>query len=225
MIKEQKKTILVVDDEERIRKMLRSMLENRGYSIFEASNGIEALKAFAAIAPDMVILDVMMPEMDGFKCLKEIREQSDLPVLMLTAKGEEYDQLEGLQSGADDYVIKPFTPMVLVARIEVLFRRSVENQQKKAVFGDLRIDEKARMVYIENNPIELNRKEFDLLNALTVNNNISLSRDQILEKVWGYDYLGSDSTVDTHINRLRSKLKDCGKYIRTIRGYGYKFEV
>lgn len=225
MIQEHKKTILVVDDEERIRKMLRLMLENRGYNIFEASNGTEAMKAFTAIAPDMIILDVMMPEMDGFTCLKEIRKQSDLPVLMLTAKGEEYDQLEGLKSGADDYVIKPFTPMVLVARIEVLFRRSVENQQKKTVFGNLRIDEKARMVYIDNNPIELNRKEFDLLNALSANNNISLSRDQILEKVWGYDYLGSESTVDTHINRLRTKLKDCGKYIRTIRGYGYKFEV
>ena len=219
------KLILVVDDESRMRRFMHKNLALEGYRVIEAGNGLEAVNRAREDLPDMVLLDVMMPEMDGFKCLKEIREQSDLPVLMLTAKGEEYDQLEGLKSGADDYVIKPFTPMVLVARIEVLFRRSVENQQKKAVFGDLRIEEKARMVYIENNPIELNRKEFDLLNALTVNNNISLSRDQILEKVWGYDYLGSDSTVDTHINRLRSKLKDCGKYIRTIRGYGYKFEV
>lgn len=224
MLNEQK-TILIVDDEDRIRQMLKLMLENRGYKIFEASNGEEAVRAFQAIAPDMVILDIMMPIMDGFTCLREIRKTSDLPVLMLTAKGEDYDQVEGLQGGADDYVIKPFTPMVLAARIETLFRRSSENQNIKTAFGELRIDELARMVFVGNNPIELNRKEFDLLNVLTENHRISLSRDQILEKVWGYDYLGSDSTVDTHINRLRGKLEDCGKYIRTIRGYGYKFEV
>lgn len=225
MITNQKKTILIVDDEERIRKMLRLMLENRDYRVFEASNGSEALKAFSAVSPDLVILDVMMPEMDGFTCLKEIREQSDIPVLMLTAKGEDYDQVEGLQGGADDYVIKPFTPMVLATRIEVLFRRSNENESKKSVFGNLRIDQKARTVFIGNVAAELNRKEFDLLNTMVANHRISLSRDQILEKVWGYDYLGSESTVDTHINRLRSKLGDCGNYIKTVRGYGYKFEV
>lgn len=224
-MKPENKTILIVDDEDRIREMLKLMLINRGYNIFEASNGEEALKSFAAIAPDMVILDVMMPQMDGFACLKEIRKKSDCPVLMLTAKGEDYDQVEGLQNGADDYIIKPFTPMVLATRIEVLFRRSADNQSVKTVFGDLRIDEKARMVYVKNNPTVLNRKEFDLLNTLTMNERISLSRDQLLEKVWGYDYLGSDSTIDTHINRLRIKLEECGKYIKTVRGYGYKFEV
>ena len=224
MIKEQK-TILIVDDEDRIRQMLKLMLENRGYRIFEASNGEEAVRAFIAIDPDMIILDVMMPVMNGFTCLREIRKTSDLPVLMLTAKGEDYDQIEGLKGGADDYVIKPFTPMVLAARIETLFRRSSETQTNKTTFGDLRIDEKARMAYIGSNPVELNRKEFDLLNVMAENHRISLSRDQILEKVWGYDYLGSDSTVDTHVNRLRSKLGDCSKYIKTIRGYGYKFEV
>ncbi|MBN2853166.1 MAG: response regulator transcription factor [Clostridia bacterium] len=224
-MKPESKTILIVDDDDRIREMLKLMLVNRGYNVFEASNGNEALQAFTALAPDMVILDVMMPEMDGFTCLKEIRKKSDCPVLMLTAKGEDYDQVEGLRNGADDYIIKPFTPMVLTARIEVLFRRSTENLSAKSTFGDLRIDEKARTAYVKNNKVMLNRKEFDLLTALTANERISLSRDQLLEKVWGYDYLGSDSTVDTHINRLRVKLDECGKYIKTVHGYGYKFEV
>ena len=224
-MKPQNKTILIVDDEDRIRQMLKLMLENRGYNVFEASNGIEALKAFTAIAPDMVILDVMMPQMDGFECLREIRKKSDCPVLMLTAKGEDYDQIEGLEGGADDYMIKPFSPMGLSTRIEVLFRRSADNLAKKEVFGKLRIDEDARMVYTGTYPVILNRKEFDLIKTLADNDKISLSRDQLLEKVWGYDYLGSDSTVDTHINRLRTKLGECGQYIKTIRGYGYKFEV
>lgn len=220
-----KKTILIVDDEERIRNMLRLMLENRGYNIFEAENGEEALKAHAAVSPDMIILDVMMPKMNGFTCLQEIRKKSDTPVIMLTAKGEDYDQVEGLENGADDYVIKPFTPMVLATRIETVFRRSQKDNIKRSVFKELRIDDRSRMVYVGNESIELNRKEYELLAALTTNDNISLSRDQLLEKVWGYDYLGSDSTIDTHINRLRSKLGECGKYIKTIRGYGYKFEV
>lgn len=224
-MKPQNKTILIVDDEDRIRQMLRLMLENRGYNVFEASNGLEALKAFTAVAPDMVILDAMMPRMDGFECLREIRKKSDCPVLMLTAKGEDYDQVEGLECGADDYIIKPFSPTVLATRIEVLFRRCTENRVQKTVFGNLRIDSDSRMVYTGTYPVVLNRKEFDLIKTLADNDRISLSRDQLLEKVWGYDYLGSDSTVDTHINRLRVKLGDCGKYIKTVRGYGYKFEV
>lgn len=219
------KTILVVDDEQRLRGMLRTILENRGYSVFEASNGIEALKAFRAIRPDLVLLDVMMPEMDGFEALVEIRKSSQCPVIMLTAKGEDYDQVEGLEKGSDDYVIKPFTPMVLVSRIEAVLRRSNMESQPVDTYGDLRIDEKARSVYIGTSSVNLNRKEFDLLKTLTANHSISMSRDQLLEKVWGYDYLGSDSTVDTHINRLRGKLGQAGSYIKTIRGYGYKFEV
>jgi len=224
-MKEEQRTVLITDDEERIRKMLKLMLENRGFRVFEASNGVEALKAFDAIAPDLVILDVMMPEKDGFECLGEIRKKSECPVLMLTAKGEDYDQVEGLSGGADDYIVKPFSPVVLSARIEAILRRSSEHTEKKTVYGVLRIDNDSRMVYSETEPIVLNRKEFDLLNTLAENERISLSRDQLLEKVWGYDYLGSDSTVDTHINRLRSKLGDSSKYIKTVRGYGYKFEV
>jgi two-component system response regulator ResD len=224
-MKPQNKTILIVDDEDRIRQMLKLMLENRGYNVFEASNGLEALKAFTAVAPDMVILDVMMPLMDGFECLREIRKKSDCPVLMLTAKGEDYDQVEGLEGGADDYIIKPFSPTILATRIEVLFRRCAEKQVQKTVFGNLRIDSDARMVYTGTYPVVLNKKEFDLIKTLADNDRIALSRDQLLEKIWGYDYLGSDSTIDTHINRLRVKLGDCGKYIKTVRGYGYKFEV
>jgi DNA-binding response OmpR family regulator len=144
---------------------------------------------------------------------------------MLTAKGEDYDQVSGLDCGADDYVIKPFTPMVLVARMEALFRRSDKEGYQRTVFGGMRIDPNGREVYIDEERIALSRKEYDLLKYLADNYNISLSRDQILECVWGYDYLGSSNTVDTHINRLRNKLGRCGGYIETLRGYGYKFEV
>ena len=219
------KTILIVDDEERMREMLKAILGNRGFSTFGASNGDEALRAFKAIQPDMVILDVMMPVMDGFEVLSKIRESSSSPIIMLTAKGEDYDQVEGLEKGADDYIIKPFTPMVLISRIEAVFRRTAGRTSSNDTFGDIRIDKNARSVFLGTKQLQLNRKEFDLLFTLTANHDISLSRDQLLEKVWGYDYLGSDSTVDTHINRLRSKLGKAAAYIKTIRGYGYKFEV
>ncbi len=218
-----KKTILVVDDETRLRDLLRIVLENRGYRVIEAENGKQALSVFDENAPDMVILDVMMPEMDGLACCSRLRAKSSCPVLMLTAKGEDYDQVRGFDCGADDYIIKPFTPMVLVARVEALFRRS-QNQQRTS-FGSIRIDQDAREVTVDGTPAMLSRKEYELLVYLAENENISLSRDQILEAVWGYDYLGSPNTVDTHINRLRTKLGSCGAYITTLRGYGYRFEV
>ena len=199
------------------------MLENRGYRVIEAENGKQALSVFDENAPDMVILDVMMPEMDGLACCSRLRAKSSCPVLMLTAKGEDYDQVRGFDCGADDYIIKPFTPMVLVARVEALFRRS-QNQQRTS-FGSIRIDQDAREVTVDGTPALLSRKEYELLVYLAENENISLSRDQILEAVWGYDYLGSPNTVDTHINRLRTKLGSCGAYITTLRGYGYRFEV
>ncbi len=218
-----KKTILVVDDETRLRDLLRIVLENRGYRVIEAENGKQALSVFDENAPDMVILDVMMPEMDGLACCSRLRAKSSCPVLMLTAKGEDYDQVKGFDCGADDYIIKPFTPMVLVARVEALFRRS--QNQKRTSFGSIRIDQDAREVTVDGTPALLSRKEYELLVYLAENENISLSRDQILEGVWGYDYLGSPNTVDTHINRLRTKLGSCGAYITTLRGYGYRFEV
>ncbi|MDD5018284.1 MAG: response regulator transcription factor [Eubacteriales bacterium] len=218
------KTILVVDDDTRIRDLLRIVLESRGFAVTEAENGTAALQAFSASAPDMVILDVMMPVMDGFVCCQRLRAVSNCPILMLTAKGEDYDQVQGLDAGADDYIIKPFTPMVLVARVEALFRRS-DNGTNRNAFGSMKIDAGAREVLVENVPIPLSRKEYDLLMYLVDNYNISLNRDQILESVWGYDYLGSSNTVDTHINRLRNKLGKCGAYITTLRGYGYRFEA
>ena len=220
----QKQKILVVDDATRIRDLLRIILESRGFEVIEAKDGQEAVEEAKAHTPDLIILDVMMPEMDGFESCRRIREFSDCPILMLTAKGEDYDQIEGFDCGTDDYVIKPFTPMILEARVKALLRRS-ERQGSKEKFGRLNIDEDARQVWVDGNEVMCNRKEFDLLYYLSRNENISISRDQILENVWGYDYLGTASTVDAHINRLRSKLKDCGSYITTIRGYGYRFEV
>jgi len=226
MLKEHngKKKILVVDDEPRIRDLLRLILEARGFLVDEAENGGEALKMFSASGPDVVILDVMMPGIDGFECCRRIRALSSCPILMLTAKGEDYDQVEGLESGADDYIIKPFTPMVLAARIQALLRRSGQSGGGGR-FGNLEIDPDAREVRAGGETVPLSRKEYELLAYLAENNNISLSRDQILESVWGYDYLGSSNTVDTHINRLRTKLGACGSYIVTLRGYGYRFEV
>ncbi len=219
-----KQKIIVVDDETRIRDLLRIILESRGFEVIEAKNGQEAVEEAKAHVPNLIILDVMMPAMDGFESCRRIREFSDCPILMLTAKGEDYDQIEGFDCGADDYVIKPFTPIVLEARVKALLRRS-ERQGSKEKFGRLNVDEDARQVWVDGDEVLCNRKEFDLLFYLSRNENISLSRNQILENVWGYDYLGTANTVDAHINRLRSKLKDCGAYITTIRGYGYRFEV
>ncbi len=222
---EKAKKILIVDDETSIRDLLRVVLESRGFTVVEAGNGVTALQIFDKETPDMVILDVMMPQMDGFECCRRLRAISDCPVLMLTAKGEDYDQLNGFDTGADDYVIKPFTPMVLVARMEALFRRSEKESHARTTFGSMKIDVNGREVIVDEERLNLSRKEYDLLKYLADNYNISLSRDQILESVWGYDYLGSSNTVDTHINRLRNKLGQCGSYITTLRGYGYKFEV
>jgi two-component system, OmpR family, response regulator ResD len=221
---EKKQKILVVDDETRIRDLLRIVLESRGYGVIEAKDGQEAVQSVRDLEPDLIILDVLMPNLNGFESLKQIRRFSDCPVIMLTAKGEDYDQLEGFDSGADDYVIKPFTPMVLEARVTALLKRSAKDEVRTS-YGDLRIDEMARQVWVSETEAALNRKEFDLLSYFAKNENISLNRDQILEKVWGYDYLGTSSTVDSHINRLRGKLGECGKYIKTLRGYGYRFEV
>ena len=217
------KRILVVDDETRMRDLLRVVLESRGCSVTEAEDGLQALKSFVSDPSDMVMLDVMMPVMDGFACCRKLREYSQCPILMLTAKGEDYDQVRGLDCGADDYIVKPFAPMVLAARVEALFRRS--NVAARNVFGSMKIDTAAREVTVDGISVGLSRKEYELLVYLAENDNISLSRDQILEYVWGYDYLGSSNTVDTHINRLRSKLGKCGSYITTLRGFGYRFEV
>ena len=224
ILQKPKQKIMVVDDETRIRDLLRVILESRGFEVVEAKDGIDAVSKAKENLPDLIILDIMMPGLNGFKSCKQIRSFSDCPILMLTAKGEDYDQLEGFDCGADDYVIKPFTPMVLEARVKALLRRCEKNDIKEQ-FGRLKIDKAARQVWVDGSEIACNRKEFDLLYYLAMNENISLSRDQLLENVWGYDYLGTASTVDAHINRLRAKLETCGSYINTIRGYGYRFEV
>lgn len=225
---EANKTILVVDDEAKLLEMIKMVLENRGYKVLEATNGQEGVTMARVMEPDLILMDVMMPLMDGFTACGRIREFSKCPIIMLTAKGEDYDQVNGLSKGADDYVVKPFTPMVLAARIEAVLRRSDQTgggDDDKISYGDMVVDIKARDVIIQNQKITFNKKEFDLLVYMARNYAISLSRDQILEKVWGYDYLGSESTVDTHINRIRNKLGNCEKYLITVRGYGYKFEV
>jgi two-component system response regulator ResD len=219
------KKILIVDDEKKIREMIRMVLSSRGYEVCEASNGVEAFEKVKADLPDLVIMDAMMPIMNGFESCKKIREESDCPIIMLSAKGEAYDQVNGLESGADDYMIKPFTPMVLVAKIEAMLRRANFKETATISSGPLSIDKNSREVFINNDAVNLNRKEFELLYYLINNPKISLSRDQILEFVWGYDYLGSDNTVDTHVNRLRKKMGPYSGYIKTIRGYGYRFEV
>jgi len=217
--------ILVVDDEPKLRGMLRMILENRNYEVWEAANGHEALAQAMKIQPDLIILDVMMPVMDGIDCCREIRKFSSVPVLMLTAKGEDYDQVSGLESGADDYVVKPFSTSVLVARVEAALRRSAGISTSVLIAGPVTIDTQSREVQLNGEHVDLNRKEFDLFCYLCENKDMVLSRSQILENVWGYDYLGSESTVDTHMNRLRKKLGIYGALVKTVRGVGYRFEV
>lgn len=218
-------TILIVDDEPRMREMIRMILENRNYGAVEAANGIEAITKAQSEAIDLILMDVMMPVMNGYDSCNRIRKSSSVPIIMLTAKGEDYDQVDGFDSGADDYIIKPFAPMVLVARIEAALRRSEATKVDPMTPSIFEVDDRAREIRIKGSALELNRKEYDLLKYLVDNRGMSLSRNQILEKVWGYDYLGTDSTVDTHMNRLRKKLGTYSECIVTIRGYGYKFEV
>ncbi|MBN2794096.1 MAG: response regulator transcription factor [Clostridia bacterium] len=224
-----KEKILIVDDEYKIREMITMILEHRGYEVVAASNGHEAIILAQSEHPDLILMDVMMPIMNGFDALKKIRNFTACPVIMLTAKGEDEDQVTGLEGGADDYIIKPFTPMVLSARIAAQLRRAGndfgQSDPQKMIFGDLVIDQKLLEVTLNGEPIELKRKEFDLLVYMARNHGIALSVDQILEKVWGYDYLGTENTVYSHMNRLRKKLDTYEKVIKTVRGYGYKFEV
>lgn len=222
---ERRNRILVVDDESKLRAMLRMILENRGYEVLEAADGREAVIQAMNAKPDLVILDVMMPVMDGIDCCREIRQFSDCPIIMLTAKGEDYDQVSGLESGADDYVVKPFSTSVLIARVEAALRRSAGIATSTLIAGAVTIDTQSREVRLNGEPVELNRKEFDLFYYLCENRDMVLSRTQILENVWGYDYLGSESTVDTHMNRLRKKLGEYGSMVKTVRGVGYRFEV
>ncbi len=218
-----KKTILLVDDEPRMRKLLSDFLSRENYAIVEADNGQSALEIAAGGGIDLVILDVMMPVHDGWTVCRELRKKSSLPIILLTAKGEESDQLLGFELGADEYITKPFSPRVLCARVNALFRR-LENEAVTAYDG-LVLDQSAHTVSSNGSLLDLSPKEYDLLSFLAANSGRALSREQILNQVWSYDYFGDLRTVDTHINRLRTKLGAHSTLIQTIRGFGYRFEV
>jgi len=220
--------ILVADDEERMRKLVSDFLKKQGYSVFEAEDGSRALEIFNNEKQkiDLVILDVMMPNIDGWEVCKEIRRSSQVPVIMLTAKGEESDELLGFGIGADEYITKPFSPMILVARVQALLKRTGNiNKNEKRSFCGLEIDEAGHCVNVDGVIVDLTPKEFELLLYLANNKGIALSREQILNSVWDYDYFGDVRTVDTHIKKLRLKLGSKEDFIQTVRGMGYKFEV
>ncbi len=220
--------ILVADDESRMRKLIRDYLVREDYDVIEAENGEQALDMFYMDSEiSLIILDVMMPKVDGFAVLKEIRETSSIPVLMLTAKGEENDVLNGFELGADEYINKPFSPKILMARVNAVLRRSTDDTIGKRVVaaGGIQLDVDAHVATNDGNPVELSVKEFELLYYFINNEGIALSREKILNHVWDYDYFGDARTIDTHVKKLRSKLDDKGNYIKTIWGMGYKFEV
>lgn len=215
--------ILVVDDETLIRDVVREYLQLDGFSVEEARDGDEALDKFQQEQFDLVIMDIMMPKKDGFQTLKEMKQIKDIPVLMLSARGEEFDKLIGFDLGIDDYVTKPFSPKELVARVKAITKRRDANP-KRLVFGGLEVDDVAHEVKIDGKLINLTPKEYDLLKYFVSNNHIALSREQLLTNIWGYDFYGDDRTVDTHVKTLRHQLGSYGSCIKTIRKVGYKFE-
>lgn len=219
--------ILVVDDESRMRKLVRDFLERAGFQVLEAGDGMEALDLFYEDQGiSLIILDVMMPKMDGWEVCREIRKESKVPIIMLTARGEERDELNGFELGVDEYISKPFSPKILVARVNALLRRtSGLSMDQTIAAGGIEIDKAAHIVKIDGNMIDLSFKEFELLTYFIENQGIVLSREKILNNVWNYDYFGDARTIDTHVKKLRNKLGDKGEYIRTIWGMGYKFEV
>ncbi|MCD8380523.1 MAG: response regulator transcription factor [Lachnospiraceae bacterium] len=218
--------ILVVDDEMRMRKLVRDFLTKSGYRVLEAADGQEAVDTFFKEGDIvLVILDVMMPKMDGYQVVKEIRSFSQVPILMLTAKEEERDELKSFETGADEFIAKPFSPRVLVARVEALLRRAGVLDKKDILeAGDIVVNKGAHTVTVDGETVELSYKEFELLSYFMENQGIALSREKILNNVWNFDYYGDARTVDTHVKKVRSKLKDKGEYIKTIWGMGYKFE-
>lgn len=220
--------ILVVDDESRMRKLIRDFLVKSGYEVLEAEDGEEAVDIFFTVKNiALIILDVMMPKMDGWQACREIRKQSGVPIIMLTAKSGEADELKGFELGVDEYISKPFSPKILVARVEAVLRRSNGTTPEEIIrVGDIAIDKAAHQVTIDDHVVELSYKEFELLTYFAENQGLALSREKILNNVWNYDYFGDARTIDTHVKKLRSKLGEKGgKYIKTIWGMGYKLEV
>ena len=221
---ENKDLILVVDDESRMRKLIKDFLIASNFEVIEASDGEEAVKiSHEKNNIKLIIMDVMMPKLDGYEALKEIRKDSQVPVIMLTAKGQENDQIKGFQSGADDYVQKPFSPKILIARINAILKRN-DTSSKVIEMSGIKIDNVAHQVFVDNEPIDFSFKEFELLEYLMLNKGIALTREKILNAVWNFDYYGDARTVDTHIKKVRAKLGKAGDAIKTLWGFGYKFE-
>lgn len=218
--------MLVVDDESRMRKLIKDFLVAKGYSILEAEDGEKALEIFEENKNKitLILLDVMMPKLDGWSVLRQIRQESKIPIIMLTARGEEQDELFGFELGVDEYISKPFSPKILVARVEAILKRTNKNTTEIKDYAGIEIDKEGRTVKVDGKPIELSLREYELLIYLIENENIALSRDKILNNVWNYDYYGDSRTIDSHIKKIRHKLGKKGKYIKTMRGIGYKFE-
>lgn len=219
-------TILVVDDEQRMRKLVRDFLVRQGFAVLEAADGEEAVDLFLENKDIvLVILDVMMPKMDGWQTCREIRQYSRVPVIMLTARGDERDELRGFELGVDEYISKPFSPKILVARVQALLRRTSAATEETLEYGGIVLNRTAHEVLIDGEKIDLSFKEFELLSYFMENKDIALSREKILNHVWDYDYFGDARTIDTHVKKLRSKMGKYGGYIKTIWGMGYKFEI
>ena len=219
--------ILIVDDEQRMRKLIKDFLVAKGYSILEAEDGEKGLEVYEENKNkiNLILLDVMMPKLDGWSVLRQIRQDSKVPIIMLTARGEEQDELFGFELGVDEYISKPFSPKILVARVEAILKRVEPEEKKLKNYGGIVIDAEGRTVTVDGKQIEMSLREYELLKYLVDNANIALSRDKILNNVWNYDYYGDSRTIDSHIKKIRHKLGKKGKYIETIRGIGYKFEV
>ncbi len=220
-------TVLVVDDESRMRKLIKDFLTQKGYTVLEAGDGEEALNVFEENQNqiNLILLDVMMPKLDGWSVLRQIRQTSKVPIMMLTARGEEQDELFGFELGVDEYISKPFSPKILVARVEAILKRTMGDKTEVKDYGGITIDPEGRTVKVDNKQVEMSLREYELLKYLIDNQGIALSRDKILNNVWNYDYYGDSRTIDSHIKKIRHKLGKKGKYIETMRGVGYKFEV
>lgn len=220
--------LLIVDDEVNIRELIKKYASFEGFEVYEALDGLDAIEKCKNEDFDIVVMDVMMPELDGFSAVKEIRKNKNIPIIMLSARGEEYDRLHGFDLGIDDYVVKPFSPKELMMRVNAILTRYranyTNNVNKVYIYENLKIDYSARIVYINNERLDMTPKEYDLLTYLIKNENMAITREELLSKVWGYDFYGDDRTLDTHMKLLRRKLGEYGKNIVTLRGVGYRFE-
>ena len=218
--------ILIVEDDLDIQDLLRNFLQEVGYEITIASDGMEAIALFSSAHFDLILLDIMLPKIDGFTVCELIRKQSQVPIIMLTARGDERDELLGFELGVDEYISKPFSPKILVARVEAILRRTGQSNPDEILSaGGIVIDKAAHQATVDDKPMDLSFKEFELLTYFLENQGIALSREKILNNVWNYDYFGDARTIDTHVKKLRSKMGDKGEYIKTVWGMGYKFEV